>query len=263
MLPKGRSDLIAVIREAGDVVHVEDVVRALHMSRTDASKRLSRWTKQGWLRRVGRGAYVAASVDTLANEHVLDDPWVLVPALFAPAYIGGRTAAEHWDLTEQLFKDIVVVTGQTLRSRRQQRHGAIFTLKHINVEKIFGTRTVWRHHTKVDVSDLHRTIVDILGDPAMGGGIQHVADCLRAYLARKDRDDRKLIEYAEQLGNGAIFKRLGFLAERDPNGTSLIQPCAARLTAGNAKLDSAFPAQRLITKWKLWVAQSWAAPPRD
>lgn len=33
-------------------------------------------------------------------SQVVQDLWILVPVLFAPAYIGGRTAAENWDLTE-------------------------------------------------------------------------------------------------------------------------------------------------------------------
>ena len=48
--------------------------------------------------------------ESFGAEQVVEDPWILVPALFDPAYIGGRTAAEHWDLTEQIFRDIVVYT---------------------------------------------------------------------------------------------------------------------------------------------------------
>jgi hypothetical protein len=133
----------------------------------------------------------------------------------------GRTAAEHWDLTEQIFKDIVVITGQAIRQKRQTRQGFEFTLKHLSADKIFGIKPVWRHHTKVPVSDVHRTVIDMLDDPAIGGGIQHVADCLKAYLTRADRSDQKLIEYGERLGNGAVFKRLGFLAERQPTDQGL------------------------------------------
>ena len=120
-LPQGRTQLVRVLSAAGDVIHVDDVVAALQLDRIAAAQRLSRWTEQGWLRRVGRGAYVAASIDTMGSDRVLDDPWVLVPALFAPAYVGGRTAAEHWDLTEQIFKDILVMTTQAVRQKRQKR----------------------------------------------------------------------------------------------------------------------------------------------
>lgn len=256
-IPRGRRQLAAVLRAAGDVIRIDDVVNALSLGRPEASKLLSRWTMQGWLRRVAQGNYVPASLDLLESEHVLEDPWVLVPALYDPAYIGGRTAAQHWDLTEQLFRDIVVKTAQPVREKNQVRHGAQFTLYHIDEKKIFATKPVWRGHSKVLVSDVHRTMVDMLDDPALGGGIQHVADCLGAYLKRPDRNDDALIDYAEALGNGAIFKRLGFLAERDLNAGTLAEGCRARLTKGNAKLDPALQCSRLITRWRLWVPPSW------
>lgn len=262
-VPRGRLKLATVIRAAGDVIRVEDAARALELPRRDAAKVLSRWLKQGWLRRVGWGTYVPVSLDLLQSEHVVADPWVLVPALFSPAYVGGRTAAEHWDLTEQIFRDIVVITAQSVRARKQLRHGVAFTLKHVKKEKIFGTKTIWRGRTKILVSDVHRTIVDILDDPALGGGIQHVADCVSTYFKRSDRDDRKLIEYADHLGNGAVLKRLGFLAELSGAGEALLSMCRSRLTKGNAKLDPALKCPRLISRWKLRVPESWTRGDKD
>ena len=257
-LPRGRAQLVRVLSTAGDVIHIDDVVAALQLDRTGAAQRLSRWAEQGWLRRVGRGAYVAASIDTMGSDRVLDDPWVLVPALFAPAYIGSRTAAEHWDLTEQIFKDIFVMTGQPVRQKRQERHGTLFSLKHIQERKIFGTKNIWRHQTRVPVSDVHRTIVDMLNDPAIGGGVQHVSDCLAAYLRRDDRDDEKLVDYAVTLGNGAVFKRLGFLAERFLGGAELGGLCEQHLSGGHAKLDPVQDGPLVVTKWRLRVPERWA-----
>jgi hypothetical protein len=87
--------------------------------------------------------------------------------------------------------------------------------------------------------------------------IQHVADCPAAYLRRDDRDDLKLISYAERLGNGAVFKRLGFLAERQEAGAGLAELCLRHLSAGNAKLDPILANQRLSSKWRLRVPQTW------
>jgi len=257
-LPKGRAQLVQVLNAAGDVIHIADVAGTLSISRTEAAKRLSRWTEQGWFRRVGRGAYIPVSLDALGGVRVLDDPWVLVPALFAPGYVAGRTAAEYWDLTEQIFNDVVVITAQSIRQRHQQRHGASFTLKHLREDKIFGTKAIWRQHTKVLVSDIHRTIIDMLDDSALGGGIQHISECLSSYLARVDRDDDRLIHYAERLGNGAVFKRLGFLAERDARGGDLPDLCRSRLSTGSAKLDPALDCPRLVARWRLRVPRTWA-----
>ena len=257
-IPKGRRRLAAVIQAAGDIIRISDAERALGIGRSDAAKLLSRWSAQAWMRRVGPGAYAAVDLDTLTSERVLDDPWVLVPALFQPAYIGGRTAAQHWELTEQIFRDIVVMSARTVRVKNQHHHGAHFTLKHVQHRRIFGTKTVWRGKTQIAISDVHRTIIDMLDDPSLGSGIQHVADCLATYFEREDRDDDKLMSYAGRLGNGTVFKRLGIVAERRPDTSTLVEACLARLTQGNSKLDPAIPCPRLISRWRLFVPESWA-----
>ncbi len=254
----GKSRLAAVINAASDVVHIDDVEATLNVSRTRAAKLLSRWAGQGWLRRVGPGTYVPVQLALRDSEQVIEDPWVLVPALFDPAYIGGRSAAEHWDLTEQIFRDILVFTARPVRYKTVESQGAVFTLKHVKEELMFGTKTVWRGQTRIAVSDIHRTIIDMLDDPATGGGIQHVTDCFARYTQCKDFDTRLLIDYANRLGNGAVFKRLGFLAERNPHSDALINAAKLRLTKGYAKLDPALDCAKLVTRWRLWVPKSWA-----
>ena len=256
-VPKKRIRLSTVIRTAGEIVCIADVERALNVSRSNAAKLVSRWSRQGWLRRVGPGVYATVGLDSLLSEQILDDPFVMIPALYGPAYVGGRTAAEYWDLTEQIFRDIVVMTGRAIRTKNQVRHGTEFTLKHIRTDLHFGTRSVWRGNIKISVSDVHRTIVDMLDDPELGAGIQHVDDCVAAYFDRKDRSDSKLVSYATRLGNGAVFKRLGFLAEREASNSALIEACRQRLTKGYAKLDPLLPCRRLVTRWRLFVPESW------
>lgn len=260
-LPRGRVKLSAVVRAAGDIIHIDDAIRVLRLSRTDAAKLLARWAGQGWLRRVGRGAYVPVPLDSLESEQVLEDPWVLVPVLYAPGYIGGWSAAEHWELTEQIFRDIMVLTARTVRQKTQHHHSAAFTLKHIRKDKIFGIKTVWRGRSRIPVSDPHRTIIDMLDDPGIGGGIQHVADCLHAYLRGSARDDARLIAHGERLGNGAVFKRMGFLAEHHPDAGPLPALCRERLTSGYAKLDPTLSCPRVVSKWRLRLPGSWINAP--
>jgi predicted transcriptional regulator of viral defense system len=150
------------------------------------------------------------------------------------------------------------MTAWPVRAKEERRHGVIFSLTHVARRNIFGTVTLWRGRTRVAVADVHRTIVDMLDNPALGGGMQHVADCLAAYLKRSDRDDRQLLAYADRLGNGAVFKRLGFLAEAESRGAPLAAACRERLTAGRAKLDPVLPADRLVTRWRLWVPATWS-----
>lgn len=256
--PEGRLQLAKVLGRAGDVISIDDITATLGLTRSQAAKRLARWTEQGWLRRVQRGTYLPVPLDSLTDARVLADPWILVPALFDPAYLGGRSAAEHWDLTEQIFGDLVVMTSRRVRARDVVRHGVRFRLKHIAPEALFGTKVVWRQNTKVSVSDVHRTIIDMLVDPELGGGLQHVADCLAIYLSRRDRDDERLIAYGQRLGQGVMFKRLGFLAERLPGGERLAKACQDHLTRGVSELDPDQPGGRIITRWQLRVPHLWS-----
>ena len=256
---RARARLSAVLQKARDLVTIEDAMGTLALDRHAATKMLARWQHQGWLKRVGPGIYAPVPLDALTTEQVLKDPWVLMPALFAPGYIGGWTAAQHWDLTEQLFRSIFVFTARSFRRREQTVQGVSFTLHRVPEKVFFGIKTVWRGQARVPIADKHRTIVDLLAEPATGGGIRHAERCLRNYLRDPEASTEILIQYGEKLGNGAFFKRLGFLVSQIQGNEALAEACRQRLTQGNAKLDPALPCRRLVKAWRLWVPRSWKA----
>jgi predicted transcriptional regulator of viral defense system len=67
------------------------------------------------------------------------------------------------------------------------------------------------------------------------------------------------MEYAVRLNNGAVFKRLGYLLERfAPEEANLVNECRSRMSKGNTKIDPALAADKLVTKWRLWVPNNWA-----
>ena len=252
-LPASRARLAAVLQAAKEVVSIDTVTRALGIDRHRAGKLLSRWRGQGWLRRVGHGLYVSVPLDLAGSEQVVEDPWVLVPTLFGQCYIGGWTAAHHWELTEQLFNETVVFTTRRVIKKRVSVQGVVFLLHHVSTKRLFGLQTIWRGSTWVTISDTARTLVDMLAMPETGGGIDHVIESLNAYLSSQGSDRNLLIKYAEQFGNGAIFKRLGFLAQTSLHDYELAAACRTRLTHGYAKLDPSLLCQKLVTSWNLWV----------
>ena len=253
-----RERLSTVLRASKGSVSVGQAAKALNVSRTDAAKMLSRWCKKGWLSRIKRGLYVPVPLESRSVDIPLEDPWIIAEKLYTPCYIGGWSAAEYWDLTEQIFRTTIVITEQKPRDRNPILMGAQYKLKTIGKKKVFGLKTVWRGQVKVLVSDPTRTILDMLSDPKLGGGIRSVEDMLKSYLHSEMRDLNLLVKYARNLGNGAVFKRLGFLLERNaPAEKNIIKKCQTDLTQGNVKLDTSLKSDRLITRWKLWVPESW------
>jgi len=257
-MTRAKQFLGKIIRQEGEVFSVASAAKCLELGSQDTAKILARWAKQGWLVRLRRGLYAMVPIDSISPERVLEDAWVLIPELFDSCYVGGWSAAEHWDLTEQIFYDICVVTDTPQAQKIQSVQNVNFVVTKVSSERLFGGKTIWRENKKILVSDPHKTVVDMLYDPRLGGGIQHVVDCFREYQRSKYQDFNKLGEYAVRMQCGAVFKRLGFLAERDLGREhALTKLCAQQLSQGNAYLDPAIKNGRLITRWRLFVPDSY------
>ncbi len=214
----------------------------------------------GWLTRIKRGLYATVPLDVAEPTSWREDPWIVAAKVFSPFYIGGWSACEHWGLTDQIFKETVVISGKPIRRRRIEIQGVPFYAKIVDRDKIFGTETVWRGRTRVFVSDPARTIVDILDDPKIGGGIRHIADIFKTYLSHERRDDSLLLEYAHKLGNRTVFKRLGYLLEAaKANDVTLIEACREAVSSGISLLDPSAPRKGRFVRVER-TPFAWAEP---
>ena len=253
-----RERLSSILRGTKGTVSVAEAAKILDLPRIDVAKMLSRWAKKGWLSRVRRGLYIPVPLESKTADISLEDAWVVAARLYEPCYIGGWSAAEYWDLTEQIFRTVVVITTQRPRNRTPLIKGTDFLLRTVSDKTMFGLKPVWRGQVKVNISDPTRTMLDMLNDPQLGGGIRSTVDMLENYLNSEKKDLELLINYADQLGNGAVFKRLGFLLELYAPAEQLsIKKCKERLSSGNAKLDPKLSGNKLITRWRLWVSKRW------
>jgi predicted transcriptional regulator of viral defense system len=221
-----------------------------------AAARLARFVAGGWVTRVRRGLYLLLPLEAAsATATTIEDPWILAEVLLAPCYIGGWSAAEHWGLTEQIFRSTFVVTSAGARTRTRTLLGAELHLVRVPRKRISGAVPVWRGSTRVLVSDRERTIVDALVDPAWVGGARHLVDILRAYRRSPDWNPARLLARMAELRRGAAYKRLGYLAEKLlDGGSALIAACLQAKMAGASKLDPSVATHgRLVKRWGLWV----------
>ena len=88
---------------------------------------------------------------------------------------------------------------------------------------------------KIQVSDVHRTVIDLLNSQPTAGDPSRCRLSTAYFSSRLQY--RHSLSYAERFGNGAVFKRLGFLAETLGASPELVEACAAHLTEGIGKLD--------------------------
>ena len=232
-----------------------EAAECLQMPPYRANRLLAHWASRGWLSRVRRGLYVTVSLDAVRPSEWRRDPWVIATTVFAPCYIGGWSAAEHWGLTEQIFADVVVFSATDIRRRRQTIKGTRFMVSSTIEKRMFGLQSVWRDNVRVLVSSPTRTVVDMLDNPRLGGGIKHVAEMVVELITGEHRDDDALIEFGKKLGNKTLFKRLGFIIDATGiDAPRLLSFCRDNVSAGYSQLDPSVRRKgRLLRKWNLAV----------
>ncbi|MFH1268611.1 MAG: type IV toxin-antitoxin system AbiEi family antitoxin [Planctomycetota bacterium] len=258
MPPREKASISKLIRASKTgLITVEVAAAALGLSHAVASARLARLARSGWAVRVRRGLYQILPLEAEPGQKVTsEDPWVLARELFSPCYIGGWSAAEHWGLTEQLFRSTFVVTAAPVRRAHATFLGNDFRLFVVRPDKLTeGVVDVWRGSERVAVSGPERTLVDCLHTPELCGGARHLAQFLREYGENKKRDFSGLLAIARATASGAGWKRLGYLAEvLWPAETAVLSTVQSRLSAGYARLDPSVRKRgQLLKRWRLWV----------
>jgi len=196
--------------------------------------------------------YISVPLGTVSPQEYKENPWIVANRIFAPCNIGGWSAAEHWEFTDQIFNSIFVFTARLFRKKNITIQGTEFILKLVRTKKISHTKSIWIENVKVQVSDPSQTIVDVLDDPAVAGGIRHVSDIIRNYFNSEYRNDIKLLNYIKE---NTAYKRLGYILEiSDINVPDIIKECHRNISSGYSVLDPAIKAKGSFNRrWNLRV----------
>lgn len=254
----GRTRLSKVLESNPRVITSATVVKILNLSSKEASRVLSRWCKNGWLYRVKRGIYIPVPIDSTSSNIILEEPFVIAESIYHPGYIGGFSAIKYWDLSEQIIETVYYFSTKQLKERNPIYGSIKFKIKTIKNDKMFGTKTIWYGSKKVKVSDPTKTIVDILDDPKLVGGMTVVYDIFNEYIETEYCDYEMLINYVDRMNNKTIFKRLGFMIDVKFNEIPKeFEDIKEKISSGYSNFDPLVKCKFIIEKWKLKVPISW------
>jgi predicted transcriptional regulator of viral defense system len=250
--------LMAITRGVRRVISVAEAATILNMPTRAVAKLMARWTETGSLSRIKRGLYFTVPLKSSLVDEAPIESWAIAENLFRPCYIGGLSAAAYWGLISNTVQMNMVLTTQKPRNRHLCINGITFLLRSISHDAMFGLLPVWKDQCEIQVSDPSRTIIDFLVDPKLGGGIHSVADMFIKYLKSEHKNIEHLFGYAKRLRSGVVLKRLGFMLEKyEPYECGTIALCKILMSTCSVKLDPQLNADRLITRWGLWVPKEW------
>jgi len=254
---KNRRILDDLNRKINGPFSAKEASEILNIPLKETSLLLTYFTTKGWLSRIHRGIYSTIPLGTINPKEYKENPLVVANKIFEPCYVGGWSAAEHWEYTDQIFNDIVVFSPHRFRNKKTCVQGINYIIKYIDKKyfDVSGKKNVWINNQKVAVSDPVQTIVDILYDPTIGGGIRNIADILQTYFLSEKRNDEAIVELINKRGNKSVYKRLGYLIEElNIDARELKEKCGRLISSGFTLLDPTVENKgRYSTKWNLRI----------
>lgn len=253
-----RNKLSRVLENNPGVITIQLVSDILNIPAQESGRLLSRWNKNGWIRRIKRGAYIRIPLESTTNKIVPEEPFLVADSLYGPGYVGGFSAVKHWDFSEQIIESVSYFTLKKVKDRNPVHSGIKFKLKTISEYKLFGLKPIWLGSRKINVSDPTKTMIDLLDDPKIVGGITVIVDFFKEYFESKYYNFDLLLKYAHQTKNRTIFKRLGLIYETVFNANEEdLSKLLNNISSGFSEFDPTVPSEYFISKWKLKTSEFW------
>lgn len=254
---KNRKILDDLNRKINGPFSAKEAFKILNIPLKETSLLLTYFVTKGWLSRIRRGVYSTIPLGTINPQEYRENPLVVANKVFEPCYIGGWSAAEHWEYTDQIFNSVVVFSYRRFRNRTIKMQGVDYIIKYLDKKyfTVSGIKPVWVNNQKINMSDPAQTIVDILYDPTIGGGMRNVSDIVQAYFSFDKRNDDVMVDLIEKRGNKSVYKRLGYLIEElNIEADDLMKKCKKLISAGFTLLDPTVENRgRYNTKWNLRI----------
>ncbi len=233
--------------DLGETFTIDDVRAETSMSDTALRKFLYRLEKQGWIERIERGKYMVLPLGASKGEYTLNE-FVIGSMLVEPHCIGYWSALHHYGFTEQIPRTVFIQTTSRRKNRRPEIFGINYRIIRLIPEKFFGLRKERFDGEVVNITNKEKTIIDCLDKPKYCGGLLEVIKG----LVYGDYDSTRLVDYAENIGNTGVIRRLGFID--DYYRLDIDVPILDRSTRNYLLLDPVMPSKvKKNSKWKLIV----------
>lgn len=245
------TELVRKLAEAGNRIFTMEQARkvapSVGLSTGYLRQALHYLARSGWVVRIKKGLYtLSSSVPGVSPLHEFE----IAMALVHPAAISHWSALHHHGLTEQLPRQVFVLT--TTESAIPRLRGAkahrsdkgypvgetVYQFVQVKPERFFGVGEVWVGEARIKITDPERTLLDGLAMPQHCGDF---AEVLNAFQVRGTQLDlERIIRYALKRDTAAA-KRLGWILEHQGVEAACLEPLLAVPIKGYRVLDPTGP----------------------
>lgn len=202
--------LLFTLEEEGKTVfEAGDARRILQTSDPSIKNVLYRLRKKDRIEEIERGKYLLIPAKAGYSGSWAEIPFLIVPSLVNPYYVGFWSALNYWKMTEQAPRTVFVAT--TKRKRDLEYGPTKFEFVTLSKGRFFGFVDQEIDGSKFKVSSREKTILDCLMYPRYCGGLDEAVKGI--WSGRKEIDFAKALKLAKRLGVNAVIRRLGYILE--------------------------------------------------
>lgn len=211
-LTKSEKEIVSSLQTAGKELFTTNDINALFYGGKGSAQQiyelLYALREKGWVQRIEGGKYALLNITGDLHRN----SYLVAMKLVEPACIAYWSALNYYGLTEQLPRTVFVQTPK--RKTAKEALDVQYQFITVSPFKFFGIRKEWlrteARHLFFNITDLEKTLVDCFDYPEYCGGI---TECAKGLVNAKNLDIEKILSYAGKMKNGAIVKRIGFVAE--------------------------------------------------
>ena len=236
---------IKTLSKLGDIFTVDDVKKISDMNDEILWVMLHRLETQGWIERIEKGKYMIIPLGAEKGKYTLNE-FVIGSMLIEPYCISYWSALHYYGFTEQIPSTVFIQTTSRKKKQDLEVFGVRYKIIKIKQEKFFGIKTEWFDNDKIFITDKEKTIIDCLDRPRYSGGIIEVIKGIK----EQSFDKARIADYANQINNTGVIRRLGFLCEY--YGIDIELPPLDRNIRNYLHLDPTMPQEgEKSSKWRL------------
>jgi len=208
-----RMNLIEIIKKVGkdkEFFSIGELFRETHIKKEVLWVIISRLEEKGYIKRIAKGKYLIVPLSADKGDYTLHE-FVIGSVLVEPYTIAYWSALNYYGLTEQIPSTVFLQTTSWKEHQMIEVFGVKYKIVRVKEEKFFGIKKEWIENTQINITDKEKTIIDCLDKPQYCGGMIEVIKALKNN--RKELDFKKLSEYANQIRNSGVIRRLGYVCD--------------------------------------------------
>ena len=213
-----------------NIFKIRDICLILKIKKTKAYNIVKSLKKKKVLKTVGKNFLAIKGTDE----------FIIAASLNNPSYISFWTALNYYGFSDQTPKKIFLVTTKYTKE--------INNFKYVTLSKkrFFGYQSIG----EIIIAEKEKAIIDSLLFPKYAGGITEIKKAI--IKALPELIIKKLIDYAIQIENKAVLRRLGFILENLKYSKAEMNKLKRRIGKGYELLDPSLKRKNnLNKKWLL------------